>query len=68
MSKQKYDNHKLISLTGIKQDNRLEAINMMSELEEVQNINDDIIGLITKQNDAIEAVIQKLIKAGVYYG
>ena len=64
----KNDHLKLIPLTGIKQDNRLEAINMMSELEEVQNINDDIIGLITKQNDAIEAVIQKLIKAGVYYG
>ena len=67
MSKKTNGNHKL-PLTGIKQDNRLEAINMMSELEEVQNINDDIIGLITKQNDVIEAVIQKLIKAGVYYG
>jgi len=64
----KNDHLKLIPLTGIKQDNRLEAINMMSELEEVQNINDDIIGLITRQNDVIEAVIQKLIKAGVYYG
>ena len=40
MSKKESDNHKLISLTGIKHDNRLEAINMMSELEEVQNIND----------------------------
>ena len=64
----KNDHLKLIPLTGINQDNRLEALNMMSELEEVQNINDDIIGLITKQNNAIEAVIQKLIKAGVYYG
>ena len=64
----KNDHLKLIPLTGIKQDNRLEAINMMAELEEVQNINDDIIGLITRQNDVIEAVIQKLIKAGVYYG
>ena len=64
----KNDHLKLIPLTGIKQDNRLEAINMMSELEEVQNTNDDIIGLITRQNDVIEAVIQKLIKAGVYYG
>lgn len=67
MSKSKNNNLKLLELKGIKSDERIEAINIMAELEEVQGINDDIIESIARQNDIIEAVIQKLIKAGVYY-